>query len=526
MPIDDIRTKELKDIIRNSFRVRKNHDPIYVELSNNLDRISSPQHQLLFGRRGSGKSCLMVHYLNQAKAQHVFPVYIQADTYKKLTYPDILIRVLIDINEAILNGQSLIKRTFNRKSKLRKSIKELRDLLSSPSHAEVSQGSNDSASETIEAEIGKKDFGSSKGNVSKASSSSRTAQFKEQKLELFERQLQDHKMAIEEGIKDLSFDRACILLDDFYLFPRNAHPDIFDYLHRIFRDTDAYLKLATIRHRSTLSRNHPQTVGVELFQDVEEINLDRMLDDVEATQGYLSKMLTSMGNKVNIQNVSESYFNPEALEKLTLASGGVPRDFLNIFVHAIEAAINEASTEWITPKNIWKGASRLTYQTKLKHLREDVDETTPGLERVFVDLLGFALNEKKKTVFLISQEEAQQFPSEHEIIQQLMDVKLIHIVEQDTSAASGRAGRYEAYTLDFSLFMEPRKRNINIVEFWKVGADYHKVGIREAPTYSLKRVQEAFAGTNSQTPEKFMEQLDKESDKTKSATVAAQESLF
>jgi hypothetical protein len=73
-----------------------------------------------------------------------------------------------------------------------------------------------------------------------------------------------------------------------------------------------------------------------------------------------------------------------------------------------------------------------------------------------------------------------------------MDFRLIHVVEPDTSAASGRPGRYEAYTLDFSLFMEPRRRNIEIVEFWKIDDNRRRTGIREAPVYPLPRAGQVF----------------------------------
>ena len=92
---------------------------------------------------------------------------------------------------------------------------------------------------------------------------------------------------------------------------------------------------------------------------------------------------------------------------------------------------------------------------------------------------------------MVSQDQAQKLFSVHELILQLMDFKLIHVVEPDTSAASGRKGRFEAYTLDFSLFMEPRMRNIEHVEFWKVDAERRRVGIREAPDYDLARAKEA-----------------------------------
>ena len=115
------------------------------------------------------------------------------------------------------------------------------------------------------------------------------------------------------------------------------------------------------------------------------------------------------------------------------------------------------------------------------------------LELVFSDLTAYCLREKRKTAFLIAQEDAGAFRAEHEYIQQLMDFKLVHVIEPDTSAASGRPGRHEAYTLDFALFMEPRLRNIEHVEFWKTDDQRRPQGLREAPVYSLARANAVVA---------------------------------
>lgn len=507
MPLNDESTKRLLSLIRDSFRVRKNHDPVYVDIGDHLARISAAQHQILFGRRGSGKSCLMVHYLNKARHADVLPIYILADEYKKLTYPDILVRLLIHIEEELLKSRSVLRRAFTRSTALKRSLASIRALLAAPHRADVVEDRKHSTSKSMGAQV--IDMGATKASVEHrvASATERTSTFKEEKLEALERGLHDHKQAIDEFISKSQFSRSCILLDDFYLLPRPWQPDIIDYLHRLLRDTHLYLKVSTIRHRSTLSRNHPQTIGVELSQDVEEINLDRTLDDVVATQGYLASMFNQMGQKVGISEVATSHFGRDALQALVLASGGVPRDFLNIFVNAVEAAVNAGHAKRLTPKWVWNGAGRLTYQTKLGHLREDADEATPGIERVFVDLVRFCLKEKSKTTFLVSQEDAQHFPEQHDVVQQLMDLKLIHVVEPDTSAASGRQGRYEAYALDFSLFMEPRRRNIDITRFWERGEDSHKRGIRESPVYPLTRLKEAFAGSDTTRPEDVVSQI-------------------
>ena len=166
---------------------------------------------------------------------------------------------------------------------------------------------------------------------------------------MLERHLHDHKSAILKAIQESLFKRACVLLDDFYLIPRAWQADVIDYLHRLLRDSDIYLKVATIRHRTTLSRNHPQTIGVELSQDVEELNLDRTFEDVEATQNYLSYMLGRMAVETDLPDVINTHFNPEAVLALTLASGGVPRDFLNIFVNAVDVSLKAGSNKWLTP---------------------------------------------------------------------------------------------------------------------------------------------------------------------------------
>ena len=93
----------------------------------------------------------------------------------------------------------------------------------------------------------------------------------------------------------------------------------------------------------------------------------------------------------------------------------------------------------------------------------------------------------------------------------MMDFKLIHLVDESTSAASGRPGRFEAYTLDFALFMEPRRRNIEIVRFWETDEQRRRVRLREAPDYPLKRGAEAIAAgepTQAETALELADQVD------------------
>ncbi|RPG38794.1 MAG: hypothetical protein CBB72_000155 [Muricauda sp. TMED12] len=504
--LNDKKVKALQTLIRDSFRIRPNHKPKYIDVEGHLDRLGSKQQQVIFGRRGSGKSCLLVHYKNDVgKNQKILSIYVSTDDIKRLGYPDVLIRLLLQIMESIPSSKQKWRKFLFRETNVQKHIKDLRKLLNRAETRKVQ--------EKEERESKFSGGGEIKGMIASAdrtNSLGKLSEFQENKLDELERHLPDYKTAIEKELKKSKYDACFILLDDFYLIKKDKQPDVLDYVHRLVRGTDYYLKVATIRHRTELIRHEQQTIGVELNQDVEEINLDRTLEDLSSPSEYLGRILNYMSQEVGLDNVKEKLFNHNSFEELVIASGGVPRDFLTIFVNAIDQAISVDKMQHLTATNIWKAASSFSYQSKLKALRKDVNVEASRLESVFRDILKFCIEEKKRTCFLISQDEAQKHSDMHELILQLMDFKLIHVVEPDTSAASGRQGRFEAYTLDFSLFMEPRKRGIQIVEFWKFDEGHRRIGVRESPTYHLERALIAFNSDEGEKTEDYIGRMENE----------------
>lgn len=126
---------------------------------------------------------------------------------------------------------------------------------------------------------------------------------------------------------------------------------------------------------------------------------------------------------------------------------------------------------------------------KRANLSEDAGVDAQLLESTFADLIKYCLQEKRKTAFLVDHADTLANAAENEILQQLMDFKLIHQIESDTSASSGRGGRrFAAYVLDASIFMHPRKRRIEVVEFWQKDDQRNPVGVRQAPVYELQRI--------------------------------------
>jgi hypothetical protein len=312
---------------------------------------------------------------------------------------------------------------------------------------------------------------------------------------------------IQDELRAADVNFGAFIIDDFYLINPEYQPEVIDYLHRLLRDTDLYLKVGTIRHRTKLLRTSPMTIGVQLTQDVDFLNLDHTLEDIDRTQSFLEEMLRKMGLQVMVED-APSLMSDEARKNLVLVSGGVPRDYLTIFLEGLGRARRAKGRRRITPTDLRKAADALSRETKYRDLRNDAGAEVPALETLSVDLVNFCLKEKKTTAFLVAKDDIDKYPEVHDLILQLMDFKLIHLVDESTSAASGRPGRYEAYTLDFALFMEPRRRNIEIVEFWRTDDQRRGVRLREAPDYPLERGAAVVAGEAVATAEDALKVAD------------------
>lgn len=509
LDLDDRKYRDLEGLIRKSFRVRENMTPIYVDIGGNLARVSLDQHQIVFGRRGSGKSTLLLYFRRkEAPKASIHTIYINADTVKTLDYPDALIRILLSIFENLPRRRAIkwLGDIFRRRNPIRQTTKELRTLLSRPSTSRTRQveGSERKVNRVRSGRFATKRLEMARSaDRTYAERGETTREYDEYKVQTIDNRLPDYKERIQNALSRSRKTYSALIIDDFYLIHRDIQPDVIDYIHRLLRDADLYFKIGTVTHRSNLLRTSPVHIGIQPRVDVDALSLDQTLEDLDQTRGYLEEMLRLMGKEVGIDEAPLA-MTDEARRNLVLLSGGVPRDYLNVFVGGLERARRIKNRRQITPTDLRRSAAAQVQETKLPELRRDGGDNIDALEALFATLIDFCLLDRKKTAFLISEAEAQQRPEAHELIKQLMDCRLIHIVEPNTSAASGRPGRYEAYTLDFGLFMEPRKRNIEIVEFWETDDQRRRVRLREAPVFPLERAEAAITGETKSTAEQAL----------------------
>lgn len=106
--------------------------------------------------------------------------------------------------------------------------------------------------------------------------------------------------------------------------------------------------------------------------------------------------------------------------------------------------------------------------SKREEFKRDTLDDDVSLEDEFQKLGAFCLDRNNTNCFLLDKDGRGQ---EVDLIHELVDLKLIHLVKSRVTV-SGRPGNiFEAYMLDLSQYSGARKRRkLEIVEFWKTSS--------------------------------------------------------
>ena len=280
-----------------------------------------------------------------------------------------------------------------------------------------------------------------------------------------------------------------LFLDDFYFIARQNQPDVIDYLHRLCKGTNMFLKIGTIKYRTRLYNISPRngkTIGVELDNDIFPIDLDYTLEDLAAMSTFLDHILHTFAERVNVQvDELDTLFTTGGKKLLHMASGGVPRDFLNLFLRSQNIAKKRMVQKLEKQRAVGEAARQYLNDVKKQNFSEDSIGDSVPLEELIDRIRRFAIDDKRKTVILVDQEETGKHPEEYDRLKQLMDLRFVHLVDSNTSATYGGRKRYEGYMLDVGLWASPRIPSLVEVDFAKRDASGRKDELRNCPKFRL-----------------------------------------
>ena len=404
------------------------------DTAQNILTAITPRHHLIFGRRGTGKTALMLEAKRRVESKGYLTSWINIHTHSRESAERIFVWICLDVCEQMqifYSQKENIPRSLTLISKLR----------------------DDTDSLLAKQEISADEVG----------------------------RLVPYMQRIIRRFADTSATQFYIFLDDLHYLPSAEQPKLLDLVHSAVRDSDAWLKVTGIRHLTRWFRAKPP-LGLQTGHDADHIDLDVTLEKPSQAKTFLEEVFLSYAQHVEISSLS-SILSSKALDRLVLASGAVPRDYLTLSANAINQARTREKARVVGVQDVGRSASQIA-EVKISELEEDGASTEGMSNRIkgLDQILRFC-KEKNCTFFRIDFRDRDDHSEEYRIIRELMDGRLIHLVRASLSDIREQGRKYEVYMLDLSQFSSERfKLRIKTLDFEKGYIIFRETGTKKKPT--------------------------------------------
>jgi hypothetical protein len=256
-----------------------------------------------------------------------------------------------------------------------------------------------------------------------------------------------------------------LFIDDLHYLAMKDQPAFLDLVHGVTRDAAAWIKVAGIRNQCRVFENDPPT-GMQLGHDAAVIALDITLEDPKKARVFLSDVLVTYLNAAGIANRS-GVISGGALDRLILASAGVPRDFLLLCARAIQIARLRENARIVGTQDVNEAAGEAGKQ-KLAELEDDAASSRGRAQSKLaaLDLVrSFTIAQNHSSFFRVDFRQKNERPEEYALLQSLMDLRMIHLVKASLSEAHAAGEKSEVYMIDLSEYSGYRlKKDMNVIE--------------------------------------------------------------
>lgn len=216
-----------------------------------------------------------------------------------------------------------------------------------------------------------------------------------------------------------------IFIDDYHVVDREVQPKILDLIYSICRGNQLFLKISSIE---ALTRTYDQATGegLEVPQDAQFIKLDYNLTAPDMAAKHIESILDSHARYSGLSSARSLCTSPDVLSRLTWVAAGVPRDALSLFSQAITKA-TAASRKRVSVSNVNQAASE-TLSTKLIEFESDAGSSDiEGLRTLLNNIKEFCVTEQRRNAFLVKIESVNDTFS---MIRELVSLRLLHVITE------------------------------------------------------------------------------------------------
>lgn len=449
----------------------------FVDVGPLFSLLSGIDHQILYGRRGTGKTHVL-NYLADSREKEGDAVVVtdlrnigsSAGLYADATVPlperatNLLVDTLLSIHASLYEffvdrSEELdLSRSGPALDRLADAITEVKVV----GDVEDSYSSSYSAKQSSGSRLGVDLSASPSAGVDFSDGDSESQAFKNTISRRGKEQLYVNFGAASSAFRDivscLRGKQLWVLLDEWSSIPVDLQPYLADLIRRsLFPAQGITVKIAAIEHRSNfmIHKGGGDYTGIEAGADASaDVNLDDFMvfdNDSQRSQMFFQELLSqhiiAAANDIGLEDVvpsksselmRQTFTEKRAVEEFVRACEGVPRDGINIISLAAQKAVDGS----ISVSDIRTAASSWYQRDK---------EKTVGSNELAMDLLHWIIDQviggRKARAFLLKS------GGDNELVESLYDSRVLHVLKKGISSHDQPGVRYDVYKLDYGCYV-------------------------------------------------------------------------
>lgn len=448
----------------------------FVDFGSVLTVISAVDHQLIYGRRGTGKTHLLTVLRQHRKAKGEIVVQLDmrnlgsaGGIYSDGTIPlqQRATRLLIDVLAAI--HERLFEQAIENDALINLGVTGgfLDELFAAHSAVKVV------GSTTVEAQTSSETVGGAEARLGFGASSAPSISGEMKTTAMEKAAVTAKKIVAGQEVSRVNFGnvgnalrkvaeslpqgKLWILLDEWSEVPLDLQPYLADLLRRaVLPIKGITVKIAAIEQRTRLLIPEMSigNVGLEIGADLSaSVNLDDYMvfdnDEQKAVKFFKSLVFKhvqaalegegtqSPANEAEL--ITQGFTQANAFDEVVRACEGVPRDAIHILGHAAQSAGDATISV-----NQVRAAAQQWYQAS-KDAAVSAHEQAKGLLQWTVDRV---IKERQTKAFLL--ESGTRDP----LIDFLYDERVLHVLRKGMSAQDQPGKRFHVYGIDYGCYVD------------------------------------------------------------------------
>ncbi len=450
---------------------RKTLVQTFVDLGPLIPVLSSRDHQIIYGRRGTGKTHALLYVTEQSRDQLGVPVYVDlrnmgssggvyADTQIPLGQraTRLLLDVLASVHEALLDYVVASDLDLTALGpildKLGEAITELEVVGEVKREVKEVVNSNQKDASGIELTLATKASFEASHSRNREESSKSVGRLEESGLLTYRVHFGSVNKTLSELVKAILPRRLLVVLDEWSTIPLELQPYLADLIRRaMFPISGLTVKIAAIEQRSNFKIGaSAEYTGIEIGADASaDVDLDDYMvfdNNAERAIEFFEQLLfkhysSETARKPEFKDpeslIQAAFTQQNAFEDFVRSAEGVPRDAFNILSIAAQRSLQD---------KISIPTVRVAARTWFQRDKESTVRSNPQAEQLLHWIVDDVIAHRRARAFLLRSN------TRHPLIDALFDARVLHIIKRSISGHDEPGARYDVYKLDYGCYVD------------------------------------------------------------------------